>query len=83
MVLTAPQRPQLTCFQPELLRDLPALTAGHLQGPRDTQLPSLRPAAVQATQLVTGWKGRGSCGQASDPPAAQPHWEHVWPRGSF
>ena len=70
MVLTAPRRPQLTSlYGTGRLRELPALTVGHLQGLRDTQLPSTRPAAAQATQLVTGWRGRGSCGRASDPPS--------------
>lgn len=50
----------MTRLQSGRPRDLPALTASHLQGPRDTQTPGLKPAAVQATQLMTGQRGRGS-----------------------
>lgn len=56
----ASQRPWMTRLQSGRPRDLPALTASHLQGPRDTQTPGLKPAAVQATQLMTGQRGRGS-----------------------
>lgn len=77
VVLTGSQSPWVTCLQLEWPKDLPVLNAGHLQVWRDTQLPGLRPAATQATQLVTGQKGRGSWGQASDPPAAQSYREHV------